>query len=66
MANQDAEDADAIIARSIDNLTLAGVSRVSIGSVLMARAIFLLRQGGWTDDQIMCEFGGWHPSSDWP
>ena len=46
MANQDAEDADAIIARSIDNLTLAGVSRVSIGSVLMARAIFLLRQGG--------------------
>jgi hypothetical protein len=57
MANQDTEDADAIIARSINHLTLAGVSRYSIGSVLMARAIFLFRQEGWTDDQIVCEFG---------
>jgi hypothetical protein len=55
--DRDAEDIDAIIARSIDNLTLAGISRASIGAVLMARAIFLFRQEGWTDDQIVCEFG---------
>jgi hypothetical protein len=53
----DFNDADAIIARSIDGLRQAGIGASVIAGVLQARAVFLWRQDGLTDDQIVCEFG---------
>ena len=55
--DKDADDTDKIIAQSIDALRLAGVSGSIIAGVLQARAVFLWRQDGLTDDQIVCEFG---------
>jgi hypothetical protein len=55
--DRDFDDADAVIARSIDGLRLAGISPSVIAGVLQAHAVFLWRQDGLTDDQIVCEFG---------
>ena len=53
----DIDDADEIIARSVADLQLAGVSDSAIAAALLLRSMMLWRRDGLTDDEIVCEFG---------
>ena len=53
----DFEEADEIIGRSVADLQLAGVSGSAIAGALHLRSIMLWRKEGYTDDEIVCEFG---------
>lgn len=53
----DIDDADEIIARSVADMQLAGISDSAIGAALMLRSMMLWRTDGLTDDEIVCEFG---------
>jgi hypothetical protein len=52
----DLDDADEIIARSVADLHVAGVSDSAIAGALLVRSILLWRKEGYTDDEICCEF----------
>ena len=53
----DIDDADEIIARSVADLQLAGVSDSAVAAALLLRSMMLWRRDGLTDDEIVCEFG---------
>ena len=53
----DIDDADEIIACSVADLQLAGVSDSAIAATLLLRSMMLWRRDGLTDDEIVSEFG---------
>jgi hypothetical protein len=51
------DDADEIIARSVADLQLAGVSDSAVAAALLLRSMAPWRRDGLTDGEIVCEFG---------